>query len=234
MIYIKMFGAERSGVSFIGRTIGDNFFKKDIYCVREFGLPYEIPLLGMGDVKQYPKRIGKPDRYLVRFIRKIIKEGIKLTPVVITKNPYTWYYSIHRYRRLRQIDWDREFEAYNLYYSIFKRILTNYRDYDIYTIGEFLQYEEFIENPEAALDKISHVLRVRRKKKLNISKEMDTGYRFLERDRRFYLSEGPWSLSPTYMKKITDRINWEVMSFFGYSPVYPEDFYDEVIYEDET
>ena len=60
---------------------------------------------------------------------------------------------------------------------------------------------------------------------------MDTGYKFTERNRRAYLSEGPWSHSPTYLKRITDLVDWDVMSFFGYEPVDPEDFYDTVIYE---
>ena len=97
MIYIKMLGAERSGASFIGSTLHNNFLKKDIYLVTELGLPYDVPLLGMGDIKSYPKtRYEPPTQKLMRFIRKITRGGVKLTPIVVTKNPYTWYYSIHR------------------------------------------------------------------------------------------------------------------------------------------
>ncbi len=231
MIYIKMFGVERAGARFAATLFYRNFRKKDITIVTELGEPHDVPLLDHYGVKEWLRNSQHPTQKFARFMVKLQRTKLKMVPIIVTKNPYTWYKSIHRWRRLKTIDWNKEFNLYNTYHSIFKQIIINHKSYQLYHKGLFIKYEDLIENTPHELDKISSFLKVPRKEKFKPVTETFDSRIFKNKD--FYLSEGPWNLSPTYLKKITNHVDWETMSFFGYNPVEPEDFYDIVIYEED-
>jgi hypothetical protein len=226
MKYIKMFGTERSGLGFLAELLRLN--ARDITIVTDgLGLRYKPPL-ALGGMKQFLRdnkfHIVKDTARIVRLLEN---KKDDLIPIVVIKNPYTWYKSISRFRPGHSVNLDKEFQIYN---ELYKSCINKLHDNKLsgYGLPIFIKYETLLDNSNLMdiLKLISQLYDVKFKEDIEIPIEIEPTYPFTEFKRTFYLSGGPYKLDTGTMNRITLAVDWETIhSFFSYSPIDPRALY---------
>jgi len=237
--YIKVFGIERSGTLYAIELINKNLVGT-LAFTEEFGDRHKMPLdLYIKTVKKWWLKNRKQDRKLltsgvVRLVPELASHRNKIYPIVIIKNPYTWYKSIHRYRAQQFIDLDKEYKHFNKLYGVYKelierKVLTN----SIYGRGMAIRYEDLIRDPKFKLKQIAHLINTQSYDDVDVPNKVNGSDAFSKKLKEYYLSKGPWMLSASWLKQIEQRVDWKLMQTYGYRPVKPEDFYDPCLYDGE-
>jgi len=226
VIIIKPYGVERSGIGFAAQVIASNFDSRRVFVLQEeLTNPHGVPILKCDDVKKWMKTYYKLTPRLVKICKDVYNGNVKLIPLIVTKNPYSWAKSIYRWRRVRQLDYEHEYTLYNVSHNIYKAIIEYPEEFEIYKKGLWFRYEDIINNIEVWLNNIASMLGVNRKRKLIIPK-MNLAYEFTAKDRNYYLNGAPFGLDEVIMNKITLLVNWELITtYYGYYPLDPRDHY---------
>lgn len=233
MVYIKMFGAKRSAARFTGKFISTNLDNRRIKFIENTIIDTNGPPVSKSEIEDYIKENSKLKQQDLR-VHNMIKRGkLEIVPIVVIKNPYTWYKSIRRFykKRPQNIDWEREYTIFNLLYKIHLDLIGNPKNKydDLYSQGTIIRYEDLLSDPEEIMKNVSNLLEINHNSDVILPKSVN----FNERVKEFYLSDGPWKLSPSDIKRVNDNVDWNLMSNFGYEKVKPEDFYDLVVYEED-
>ena len=225
--YIKPFGVERSGANFAGELIKQNFNNRRVIVLNEaLGNTYGAPILHKDDIKKWLKSCFKPTPQIVRVCKGLYNGDIKLTPLIIIKNPYSWSRSIYRWRRTRYLDYEYEFDIYNVSYKIYHAIITYPEEFDLYTKGFVFKYEDIIKNYSGWINIIASLLGINHNRKLKVP-EYNLAYKFTDKDKKYYLDGEPFGLSEIEINNITKLVNWELIcNYYGYRPIDPRDYFD--------
>jgi len=231
--YIKVFSAERTGSVFTIELLNRNIIGAS--CLAdEFGWRHGVPQ-NKEQIKIWsrdnPRESATPE--LVRLKKDIMGGTAKILPVILIKNPYTWYKSIYRYRRGTNLDLNKEYKQYNQTYKIYMKLLGSPQMlYDgVYGNGVVVKYEDIIQDPKKSLDYIGRMLKIKIEDEIIVPKKVEGSEPLTKWMKEFYLSEGPWKLAPSLLKSIENRVNWKLMANYGYKPVKPEKFYPKYVYK---
>jgi len=226
MKYIKIFGAERSGVGFLAELLRRNA-KNATIVTDGLGIRYKPPLT-LSKIKQFLKDnkfyVNKDTARIIRVLEK--KSGL-LIPISVIKNPYSCYKSISRFRPGHSVNLDKEFDNYNeLYKSCISMLFNNTMDgYDLFT---GICYENLInnENLMKILTHLSETYDIEFKEDIEIPVEIEPTYPFTDAKRSFYLSGSPYKLDTDTMNRITLAVDWDIAhKFFNYAPLDPREVY---------
>jgi len=225
--YIKLFGVERSGANFVAELVKQNFDKRRVIVLNNMlGKPYNAPILHTSDIKKWLKTCVKPTPQIVRICRDLCNKKITLIPIIITKNPYSWAKSIYRWRRTRYLNYEYEFDLYNVNHKIYHAIINHPEEFELYDKGFIFKYEDIIKNYKLWINTVSNLLGINHNKKLNIP-EYNLAYKFTEKDRQYYLNGEPFGLSEVEINKITLLTNWSLITnCYNYKPIDPRDYYE--------
>lgn len=194
MLKIKQYGIERSGTNYLRQLLEDNVIDVIVY-VNKLGWKH-------GAVKCKDSNITKKDN---------------IHPIIIIKNPYSWYQSIKNYRKKKPFDFKREFKRYNKLYSLYKDLYEN--GHDVYTEAYILKYEDLLKNPKKELIKIVNALGGELKSNFINPTKVNMSKKFTKDRKNFYLDGGNFGLPSNIIKDITEIIDWQLMKFYGYHKI---------------
>ena len=225
--YIKPFGVERSGANFAAELIKQNFDPRHVMILNDaLGATHAAPILQKADIKSWLKSSHRPTPQIVRVCRELCDGRIKLIPLVIIKNPYSWSRSIYRWRRTRYLDYEYEFDLYNVSYKIYHALLTCPEEFEFYTRGFAFKYEDIIRNKKHWIKAISSLLGVDHNKEFR-APEYNLAYKFTEKDRKYYLEGEPFGLSEVEINRVTKLVDWELIcGYYGYKALDPRDYFE--------
>jgi len=228
MICLKVYGIERAGAGYLMEMLKQNV--TDVtFLFSEFGKHNEMPKTRLESKLWMRKHKYIIQTNNIRILNRILNAQEKIYPLVIIKDPYSWSKSIWRYRSIKKIDYEKEYTYYNEFYEKHKELLTKANSlYDsLYAPGMFIRYEELIEKPFMVLARIRKFYKIERIGALKIPDVIKGSYKFNDNLKKYYLSTGPFKLSEININKITELVNWDVITnFYGYHPMNPLDYYD--------
>lgn len=210
--FFKQFGAERTGTNYIRQLMLENI--KDVVIFENiWGWKHGEPFTHQEIKDWYAKEINDPiDR-----LGRIITPEDKVHPLVIVKNPYTWLNSIvdYRKRESRSIDLAAEYKKFNTIYRAYKDIIEAGGN-DIFSTGYAVQYENLLIDSEKEIHKIVNVFGLELKDYYIEPRHVKMSGLFDKVKKNFYL-KGPDRLNPKLAKIVNALVDWDLMSFYGYT-----------------
>ena len=208
--YLKIYGMPRTGTTFIGFLMMRNL--EPGHKVGELGYKHD-PALTLEGMKEWARKYGGK----VMQERSFAAMKGTVYPVIMIKNPYSWYQSMCRFRQ-RDISIKAEYKQYNECYRSWKELLEN--PHKPFGVGVKIKYEDLLINTEKELNRICKCSGVRRlDSALSIPDKVPQSDEFTESRRQFYLSGGDFGLSDELVEEITNIVDWELMKFYGYEPI---------------
>jgi len=218
MKYIKTFGKERTGTRYLRFMVEKNFQDVDVLAFtlgNKHGAPLSFEDMAIGKwhrPKVDVKRVSK-------ICNDIIKNGYKIHPIILIKNPYSWYLSIKSVNPERFVA-KYSFNAYNKLYREYKDFDNNYKDPFVKPI--YVKYEDFIRDERKMLKYIAGVFDIKVNDDIKIINKYygnsnTKAKSFTENRRKFYLSDD-FGLDMKELKEITSLVDWDLMKFYGYNP----------------
>ena len=242
--YVKIFGKQKCGTSYAINIMTNNFVDT-VGFNNQFGHKHSAPL-SVEDINSWvhldDHKYKKHGQHL-----EDIKRGNYIHPVIIIKNPYSWYWSAKRYywRDKKKLDFEAVYNSFNSTYSMYKEFVESNIPksgfarqkkiwFDIYNRILFrkkitstyfhpayvVRYEDLITKPvKEQFKTIADFFGLKMKKEFTDIKVASKGWDpFTEERRQFYLQRGNFRLKTGLMQKITDIVDWDLMSFYGYYP----------------
>jgi len=228
MKILKAYGIQRSGTSFLSLCMLQNFENCLILKGHELGYKHGKPVTIDGIYQWFeegPKRFKNHKiTDLHREIAKDLRKGkTKLNPCVIIKNPYSWHWSIGRWKIKNgwiakpEKHYPKNYKSFNNFYRKW-RDLIKYGN-DVHTTGIFVKYEDLIMDTEFVISMMASYFDVEVSRDLIIPTKISHSDTFTEEQKRFYLQDGNFGLSNEQVKWITDNIDWDLMKYYGYEPL---------------
>ena len=206
MPYVKVFGVPRTSTTFLESLIIRNL-KIGSYTVH-FGNKH-LRAFTLEEMREWAK-----DRDVVRERFSHMLEGT-IHPLIVIKNPYSWYQSIKRFRKAN-FRIDVEYGKYNESYRGWKKLLEN--PWPPFGKGFIMRYEDTLRNTEAVITNISKKTGIPMKNTFTVPTKVSQSDEFTEERRKFYLSNGNFGLSNDLINQITKVVDWYLMKFYGYKP----------------
>jgi hypothetical protein len=230
-ILIQIFGVQRSGTTYTSNLINMNYKNVMVYADGK----HRMVLSAERIRDNLDKRIAKNkesegnDNLLKRLIytKKMLFElNKKIYPVVVIKNPYSWYLSISRWTQLygNKFEVGVWYERFNRMYKDWKKLLEN--PHKPFGKGIINTYEDLLRNKDDFIYTLIDKCGLKLKGKIHDTDRIASVRRdaknelkfFTEERRQFYLQDGDFGLSKKLIKQITKLVDWELMEFYGYKP----------------
>lgn len=205
--YVKVFGVPRTSTTFLESLLIRNL-KVGSY-VTHYGNKH-LQAFTLEEMHEWAK-----ERPLITERFSHVLEDV-IHPLIVIKNPYSWYQSIKRFRKGNfKIGFD--YRKYNESYREWKKLLDN--PWKPFGKGFVMRYEDTLRNAEAVLTNISKQTGIPMKGKVfTIPTKVSQSDEFTEERKKFYLSNGNFGLSNELIKQITKAVDWNLMKFYGYEP----------------
>jgi len=201
VLKVKQFGIQRSGTNYIRQLLLDNIVEVVIY-ENHFGHKHAVPLGEKGLNTWAAKKNREP----------IVKED-DVHPIIIIKNPYSWYQSIERFRASK-FSFHREYERYNKLYKAYRKLCLKERP--VFTAAHVVQYEKLLADPRKEITIIAEKFDADLYKQFKNPNKVIMSGQFTEDRKKFYLADDNFDLSDELINKITAAVDWEVVGFYGY------------------
>jgi hypothetical protein len=209
MHYVKIFGKQRTGTTYTIRLVRENFLDTAGFN-NEFGHKHNTPL-SPDKLEEFLKKHKKH-----RESWKDIKEGNYIHPLIIIKNPYSWYWSIKKWHA-KKFDFTTNYKIYNHLYTQYKDFYENGRPY--FFKPYILRYEDLIKDPRAKMTEIAAYFEIEIRTDFINPTKVHQSAEFTEKRKKFYLENTTFDLNKKQIKAITAAIDWELMKFYGYEPI---------------
>ena len=201
VLRVKQFGIQRSGTNYIRQLLLDNVVEVHIY-EHQFGSKHAVPLGGKGINTWAEKRGRKP---------LTIEDDVH--PIIIIKNPYSWYQSIERFRGSK-FSFNAEYARYNKIYKAYKRLYL--KGHPVFTDGHIIQYEKLLEDPRKEITIIAEKFGADLYRQFKNPNKVIMSNQFTDDRKKFYLANDNFGLSDDIIDKITQAVDWDVIEFYGY------------------
>ena len=225
MKFIKIIGAERSGVGYIAELFRLNALDATI-IVDGLGYRYEPPL-EIGGIRQFLK-VNKfyMSKEINRLVKDLSKGKEKIFIVVVTKNPYSWYKSMRRHRTGNEFNLELEFKRYNEVYKSYQRHF-ELEENSVYNKIILVRYEDMLD--EQSIVNCFNYFRkthgILFKDKI-IPEKVEGSDKFTPDRKDFYLSPGPYKIDPDTINRITLLVDWfTIGKLCLYNPMDPREMY---------
>ena len=217
MRHLKVFGMQRTGTTFAMETMNLNLLATTAHN-NEFGHKHSKPLTAE---EMLLWAIFEADK-MHRKDWEEIKER-KLSPIIIIKNPYSWFRSIESWGK---VAWapgystEKAYSDWNKKYAWWKDLLENPRT--PFGKGVILKYEDLIRDVGSEMMRIASILQLEGVwDPITTPKQVDQSAPFTEERRMYYLdSSQHFGLFPQERKKITKLVDWDLMKYYGYEASY--------------
>jgi len=130
-------------------------------------------------------------------------------PIVIIKNPYSWYQSMikENVNKTPKELYDR----YNTFYEYFLHF-----SHDYYRECMLVTYEKVLIDPRGVLEDIAMLIGGSLNKDILIPDKVPRSAVFTTDRKAFYLQDGNFGLDGDTIKMITDAVCWDVVHQYGY------------------
>jgi len=207
--YVKVYGVPRTSTTFLESLIIRNL-EVGAYTVH-FGNKH-LKAFTLEEMKEWADT-----RALVMKSFGHMLEGI-IHPLIVIKNPYSWYQSIKKFRSAQPMfRLDVEYARYNESYRDWKTLLDN--PWPPFGKGFIMRYEDTLRDTKSVITNISKQTGIPMKNTIfTIPIKVSQSDEFTEKRRKFYLSDGNFGLSNDIIKQITKVVDWDLMKFYGYKP----------------
>ena len=229
--YIHIFGIQRSGTTYTTNLIHMNTENVVVSTDNKHKEPKDADFIEESLRKRLiNNEVCRTNPVIHERLSNLIKDlfelNKKMHPLVVIKNPYSWYQSISRWRLLRKDSFRMEvwYDRYNKLYKKCKKLLENPRK--PYGKGMVVRYEDLLRSPKNFIYTLRDDFGMKLKDKIKDSDRMASVNSkfeseptvFTEERRRFYLQNGDFGLPKELINKITELIGWELMKFYEYYP----------------
>jgi len=228
--YFQIFGIQRSSTTFLTRIVGDNSLDTFVSADSKHMEPKSYEFIKTNLKNSLTKDWLKKNEELKKKIRlrlhDIFTLGKPIHPIVIIKNPYSWFLSVERWDKLenrwKETNFKKWFMRFNKNYEAWKDLLENPRT--PFGKGTFCTYENLLRAPHDFLYTLRNDFGMKLKDEIIIRDRMasagskDPVKYFTEERKQFYLQDGDFGLSKKLIKQITGLVDWELMKFYGYKP----------------
>lgn len=242
--YVKIFGKQKCGTSYVINTIKANFVNT-VGFNNEFGHKHGPPL----SVEEIDNWVYLDDwKYKIHGQNwESIRASNYIHPVIVIKNPYSWYWSAKKYywKNKKKLDFEFVYNNFNDTYRMYKEFAESnvpksgfdrlkktwsdiynrilFRKINISTYfhpAYVVRYEDLITPPvKEQFKKIADFFGLKMKDEFTNIKVASKGWDlFTEERRQFYLQTGNFGLSNGLIEKITNIVDWDLMKFYGYYP----------------
>ena len=198
----KVYGIQRTGTNFLTSLIRKNIKKSNV-AVNGFGWKHGYVLSRDGIVNW--KRTKNVD----------IEIPNNIKPIIIIKNPYSWYNSIKRWRIncSGSFNFSEQYKRYNNLYFSHKNMYYS----DLYSEPFFIKYEDLISNEEKEINNISKHFGVETTETFDIPKKVKLSDKFTEEKRKYYLRNDDFGMGKKKVKMINDILDWDMLKSYGYT-----------------
>ena len=204
--HVKVFGVPRTSTTFLESLLIRNL-KVGSY-VTHYGNKH-LQAFTLEEMHEWAKERPQITERFSHVLEDVIY------PLVVIKNPYSWYQSINRFRKGNfRVKFD--YEKYNESYKGWKKLLEN--PWPPFDKGFIMRYEDTLRNTEAVITNISKQTGIPMKLPFTIPTKVSQSDEFTKERRKFYLSDGNFGLSNDLIKQITDVVDWKLIKFYGYKP----------------
>jgi len=223
-VYIKIFGIQRTSTTYTVRLVKTNTNNCHVFN-NELGHKHSVAKKEVGVKKWLDKRaddLGKDGpkyKKVVAVKDDLFVNGKKVHPLIVIKNPYSWYKSISRWAPPtynKDFDIETWYNRYNHLYTKWKELLEN--PHSPFGSGRVVNYEETLKDPNELILYTRDNYNTKLKDKLDIPNKVASSSTFDEKRRDFYLREDNFGLSDELTEKITSLVDWDLMEFYNYKP----------------
>jgi len=223
--YLKIYGIQRASTTYIIDLMRQNS-SNSVVWINQIGHKHDIARDAKWVRNWFDEQLNKLDKdtpgynETLNTIKDLFELGEKVHPLVVIKNPYSWYKSILRWATptyKRPFDIEQWYNTYNNLYRNWKELLEN--PHEPFDSGRLVIYEEVLKNPVELLYYVRDNYGVELKDKITIPGKVRQSANFTEDRKRFYLQDGNFGLSNKLIKEITRLVDWELMKFYNYKPL---------------
>lgn len=209
-MYIKVMGRQRTGTTYLEELIKLNT-----------------------DAINLNNKWGWKHASAYEFGREEESECYNCKAIIVIKNPYTWFSSIKRWadKNNKWLIKDKSknnyvnftiksaYERYNFLYHEHKKLLEGNYNNTIFDDSILIRYEDYLLDQNHEMQRIGEKFGLKinfpliEPIKVECSPEL-----FTEEKKRFYLEQKP----EEFEKEITNAVDWDLMSFYGYKKIIKE------------
>jgi hypothetical protein len=217
MDYIKIFGIQRTGTTYLANIILRNFCDVDV-LTHEFGWkhgPINIDMPEWFDLFKDDPRSA--------LARKALESNVYC--IVIIKNPYTWYTSILNWLVDNKHDFivedDTPEKIFIKYNDLYRGHLPfiNGTNNEIYKKIILVRYEDLLIDPLKVLLDISEAFNiVFGNDEVVFPKNVRCTEKFEKESRLYYINQAPIYPLDT-VQRVTASIDWGTITQYGYTPI---------------
>jgi hypothetical protein len=217
MRYMKVFGIQRSGTTFMRELCRANFVDLTVYT-NEFGWKHTSPRK-YKSFKKWVHRYKNSSKKFKLFnnVLNSVLNGNRFESIIIIKNPYSWYHSIKKWYG-DQFNFEKSYKKYNNLYLAYKQFHLDKSNYgNLYNESYIIRYEYLLRNTTKAMNKLSKFFGIDIKNKnIVIPAKIPQSDPFNESRRTFYLSGDVFGLKKRQVEAINKLVDWDLMKFYGY------------------
>jgi len=201
VLKVKQFGIQRSGTNYIRQLLLDNVQKVIVY-EHQFGRKHAAPFS--------KKRL---EEWAAKHNRPVITKEDNVHPIIIIKNPYSWYQSIKNYKN-NKFSLHDSYNKYNRLYKAYKDLYV--KGHKIFGEAYIVQYEVLLVDPKTEVAKIVNKFGGKLKKTFKDPDKVIMSDKFTPARREFYLGASDFGLDKEIIKMINEIIDWDTIEFYGY------------------
>ena len=212
MTQFKIFGMQRTGTTFTMETMNLNL-EDSIVHNNEFGHKHSKPLT---QEEMLLWIIFESDKTHRKEWDEIYDKKT-LIPVVVIKNPYSWFNSIESWGKIAWApgystkkaysDWNRKYEWW-------KDLLENPRA--PFCKGMMVHYEDLILDTPRMLRFLGSTFSVEVAHMIRTPQKVDQSAPFTKARRDYYLGDD-FGLTAYQRHLVTDLVDWDLMGYYGYT-----------------
>ncbi len=225
--YFQIFGIQRTSTTYTTKIVTVNTENTYVLTNKKH-MPVDIEVYSKTTLEKRLETARKNKHenlceHILELINDVCKSKVKIYPLVVIKNPYSWYQSISWWTKNNNKNFDIKdwYGRFNRLYSEWKELLEN--PHSVFGKGMVVGYENLLRSPSDFLFTLRNDYGIKLKNGIIIPKHMasqkkdcDRDKFFSEKRKQFYLQKGDFGLSKKLIKQITELVNWDLMKFYGY------------------
>jgi len=183
MKHVRVYGGKRTGTNFLRELCIINLVDTKVYG-GGFDWKHDVP----------------------KVHSRIKKNWSEIHPLIIIKNPYSWWLSIQNWPK-KENDIHETVAGYNALYNRYKEFHLDKQK--VWATSGIVRYEDLLETTEEVLQGIADFIGTTLKDEFIIPNKVTDSDVFTKERKEFYL--GGHS-----NETIADEIDWDIMGYYGY------------------
>lgn len=210
MKYVKVFGIERTGTSYVQAMITQNLVDTRSLS-NGFGWKHMEPW----DVENWLANHKESSKFFQDIYKENRKNGIGA--VIVIKDPYHWYSSIERYANrtpgYKPFNPQEQCRRFNRLYKAWNEELL-VKGHPFFTKVMVIRYEDLLMDPARVLGQVARMMGTRVKTPIKVVNKVENSNPFNEKRKQHYLHK---VAIPRNVKNIiNNNISTEIFKLYNY------------------